>query len=136
VFGALVVGLGLLARRRLLLVTVTGTSMEPALRPGQSLLVRRHTTGRLRTGQVIVFRGPIGGPPDPTGRLPLMIKRIAATPGDPVPPGMAAPNPPAHVPPGSLVLLGDNTATSVDSRQRGFLDTTEVVGVVIRRLGR
>ncbi|WP_374196111.1 S26 family signal peptidase [Streptomyces sp. TS71-3] len=40
------------------------------------------------------------------------------------------------MPPGRVVLLGDNTAASVDSRQLGFFPLGDVLGVVTRSLPR
>src|ERR1700684_1971294 len=49
-------------------VAVAERSMEPALRPGDWLLVRR--TRRIRAGQIVLARHP--GPPDP-----LIVERAA-----------------------------------------------------------
>jgi signal peptidase I len=65
------------------------------------------------------------------------VKRVAALPGDSVPVEVAeAAGVDARgdlVPPGALVVLGDN-ARSVDSRQRGFFAADLLLGVVVRRL--
>lgn len=131
-------GLGWL-RLRWLTVTVAGPSMLPALRPGDRVLVRRTRAGRVQTGQVVVLDAESGP----------IIKRVAAAPGDPVPPGLGAVNtglgagPGARgdgvltggrVPPGRLVLLGDNPGRSVDSRQHGYYDAAHLVGVAVRPL--
>lgn len=129
---ALVVGWVLVQRRRLLVVTVRGVSMEPTYSAGDRLLVRRSRLEAVRTGQVVVVR--VAGaamPGDPTdGRL---VKRAVAVPGDPVP---------AHipvrervVPDGRLVVLGDNAARSNDSRRLGFIPADAVIGVVLRPIG-
>ncbi|WP_255950028.1 S26 family signal peptidase [Streptomyces odontomachi] len=39
-----------------------------------------------------------------------------------------------HVPPGRLVLLGDNPGVSFDSRHLGCLPCERVLGTVVRRL--
>ncbi|MBG0832675.1 S26 family signal peptidase [Planomonospora sp. ID67723] len=115
--------------------------MEPALRPGDRLLVRR--TKRVRAGQVVVFVCP--DPPHieepvPEEDRPLLVKRAVAVPGDLVPAGWADPD--THeiagtvVPEGSLVVLGDNRVESWDSRHYGFVRRDRFVGVVIRRLHR
>lgn len=91
------------ARRALVLVTVAGESMLPALRPGDRVLVRR--TRRLRPGQVVVLAyGP-----------EWLVKRIAA------------------VSPGHVVVLGDNAGSSVDSRSFGAVPVGSVLGVEVRR---
>lgn len=132
---------GLLSVRRVFLVTsVEGTSMEPALRSGDRVLVRR--TKRVRAGQVVVVEfGAL-----PSARAPVaersrqfLIKRAVAVPGDRLPAEWEYPD--AHeiagtvVPSGSFVLLGDNRAMSWDSRHDGFVRSDQLVGVVIRQLG-
>ncbi|WP_182874971.1 S26 family signal peptidase [Microbispora sp. H10670] len=74
VAGLLVAGVvaGLFARRRFVVVRVSGTSMVPAYRPGDRVLVRRGGRTALRRGQVVVFRhgsrdGTGPGTPDSTG---------------------------------------------------------------------
>jgi signal peptidase I len=122
---------GALLRRRLLLITVVGTSMEPAYTDGDRVLVRRTTLAGVRRGAVVVLAAAPGSPAsDP----PLRMKRAAAVPGDPVPPGIPVAD--RLVPPGRLVVLGDNAERSADSRTAGFLPATDVVGIVIRRLRR
>ncbi|MGH3241153.1 MAG: S24/S26 family peptidase [Spirillospora sp.] len=55
--------MGLLwARGRLVVVTVDGTSMMPALDDGDRVLVRRRSIGRLRHGDVVVLEPPFGRP--------------------------------------------------------------------------
>jgi signal peptidase I len=41
-----------------------------------------------------------------------------------------------HVPAGHLVMLGDNPAQSLDSRDLGFIPVDNVVATVVRRLRR
>ncbi|REK86406.1 S26 family signal peptidase [Streptomyces inhibens] len=131
--------------RHLVAVTVRGASMEPAYREGDRVLVRR---GRLPApGQVVVVTdlpdtGPTTAPvPAAAARAvpspALLIKRVAAVPGDRVPrdrvPALAG-VPERYVPPGKLVLLGDNPEASFDSRHRGYFATACVVGTVWRSL--
>lgn len=120
------------AARRLLVVTVRGTSMAPTHHHGDRLLVRRTRT--VRRGQVVVAlrpRSPAVWRED--RHSPLIVKRVAAMPGEPVPFGSVprlAKGREARVPTGCVVLLGDNAAASVDSRQLGFFPLGDVLGVV------
>ncbi|GGP79412.1 S26 family signal peptidase [Streptosporangium pseudovulgare] len=124
--------------RRLVVATVSGPSMEPAFADGDRVLARPVRPGRVRPGQVVVVLPEYEGvrPRRPARRL--LIKRVAAVPGDPVPDGLgpalagAAGTP---VPSDRFVLLGDNPGYSVDSRQEGFFDAARIQGVVVRRLG-
>lgn len=133
---------GTVLRRTLVVVTVRGGSMEPTYRDGERVLVRRG--GRYAVGQVVVVRQEDAGLPSPAPNQAVaaagtaqewMIKRVAAVAGDRPPPG-ALPEPYAtadgSVPPGALVLLGDNTHNSYDSREVGYFPTTHVLGTVLR----
>jgi signal peptidase I len=127
-------------RRSFVVVTVIGTSMTPALLPGDRVLVRRGARDGLRVGRVVVFRDPrrqwlaCGYEPDASNRW--MIKRVAAMHGDAVPAvARAAVGDVAVVPPGMVVVLGDSTG-STDSRTWGFLPAADVLGIAVRRLPR
>jgi signal peptidase I len=124
----LVVGGTLWLRNRMLVVCVTGQSMLPALDDGEKLLA--HRTSRVpATGSVVVVK-PFDG-------SLLVVKRVAATAGEAVPPEVAEPSglaPGDMVPPGSLVVLGDNADASIDSRTWGLLPVTSVVAVVVRKM--
>lgn len=109
-------------RRRLIVATVVGTSMLPAFRPGERVLVRRRAPG-LRVGDVVVLVSPDSAG-DPAPRL--LVKRVAALAGDPQADGSVVPR-------DAVVVLGDNGG--YDSRQFGPLPRAQVVGVVLRRLG-
>lgn len=75
-------------------------------------------------------RGAAARPPEPAADR--VVKRVAAGPGDPVPPGIGTTDP--TVPAGMVVLLGDNPAESADSRQFGYVPAELVIGVVLRPL--
>ncbi|GAA2041606.1 hypothetical protein GCM10009839_50120 [Catenulispora yoronensis] len=120
-------------RRRYVVVTVAGLSMAPTFRPGDRLVVGRTAPGRIRAGDVVVLTpDPLSNPVP--GRL-WLVKRVAAAPGDPVPrtevPALADAAE-LVVPQGKLVLLGDNTEHSSDSRQHGYFDARQLVGRVVR----
>jgi signal peptidase I len=129
----------LMLRRCFVVVQVSGTSMCPALMPGDRVLVRRRARDGLRVGLIVVFEDPRVGclawdsDPPPAGHR-WMIKRVAAMHGDTVPEAVrCVVGGAAVVPPGMLVVLGDNTR-SADSRTWGFLPSADVHGVVIRRI--
>lgn len=136
-------------RRRFVVADVHGPSMAPTLVAGDRVLVRTVHPGRIRAGDIVVLeRATLDSawllPPASGGwsRREWLIKRVAATAGDPVPaavvPAVAAALGPAGavVPPGQLVVLGDNAAQSVDSRHYGWLPADRVLGVLHRRLPR
>lgn len=120
-------------RRTLVIVTVSGESMEPTFRHGERVLVRRARIDSVRPGQVVVVAP--GRPQRLTRDYPLwMIKRLRAGPGDPAPrdeiPALGAE---PIVPRARMVVLGDNPSGS-DSRQLGYFYTANLLGVVVRRL--
>jgi signal peptidase I len=122
----------LLVWRKLVVVTVDGPSMEPSYPDGAKVLAWR--TSRARTGQVVMVAPEIDEGPARVGRLWLM-KRLVASGGEIVPAGLEpALRPGDPVPPGRLVLLGDNPAQSHDSRQDGFVDASRLRAVVLRVL--
>jgi signal peptidase I len=126
------------------LVRVQGRSMEPSFYPGQWLLVRRANWPAfpLSRGDVVVF----------ALENDLLIKRVAALPGERPPEGglpLRRFRPPresrgesgyarlvadsfAPVPDGHLYLLGDNADVSEDSRSFGPIDESAVIGRVIQ----
>lgn len=132
--GTLALGAALLtARRALIVATVDGSSMEPALHCGDRVLVRR--TRRVRPGVVALLRPPAS----PAGNQTLL-KRVVAGPGDRLPSDWSDID--VHtiagsiVPPGAAVVLGDNRATSWDSRHYGFVAREQLIGVVAGHLTR
>ncbi|MEU3553553.1 S26 family signal peptidase [Streptomyces fragilis] len=129
-------------RKRLVLVTVVGVSMQPAFQPGDRVLVRRGTVAR--AGNVVVVEQPStdGSPwPDPVTRPDVtgdrlgdrrwLVKRVAAEPGELWDSGTGAGS---TVPPGHVALLGDNRRRSLDSRQLGPFPVERVLGSVVLRL--
>ncbi len=138
--------------------------MEPALRPGERVLVEKIGTrlGRIGRGEVVVFENP---------RNPetILVKRVFGVPGDTVrfvgervlvapgtrrgdgqPGGAAAGFPeiasargaarevprkaPIRVEEGTLFVLGDNRGASSDSRHWGLLPREAVIGRVVARI--
>jgi signal peptidase I len=132
-------------RQRAAVVTVDGDSMWPTFESGDRVLVRRIGAGQVRRGQVVVLEQPgkdgewSSPQRGPIGRRRWVIKRVTAVPGDPRPdaclPTTAEPTE-GQVPPGKLVLLGDNPAWSNDSRQMGYFPAERLLGVVVRRIAR
>ena len=120
-------------RRRFVVVAVTGDSMLPTLRPGDRVLVRRVPLHRVDRGQLVVVANPHDLPSLPDNP-PWLVKRAAALPGDPVPPELGGDGD-ARVPPGKLLILGDNRGRSYDSRRAGYFTAEGLLGVVIRTIG-
>lgn len=119
-----------LARTRLVAVTVDGDSMAPTLHPGDRVLVARVPLRRVRARQLVVVAQPFDVPP--ANSPPWLIKRAVALPGDVVPaevPELAG----ARVPADRFVILGDNTARSFDSRRVGYFHADALLGVVVSR---
>ena len=126
-------------RRRWVLVSVEGESMEPALSDGDEVLAKRTRT--IETGQIVVAAAPdpmLGWaeagsskarPRRRRGRLRdgrWWVKRVAAGPGDPMP-GSGDP-----VPAGHYFLLSDNPIGE-DSRRHGPCPAGAIAGVMIRK---
>jgi signal peptidase I len=129
-------------RRRFVVVRVVGTSMQPTLRDGERVLVRRTELQRVRRGQLVVFASFSLGPdstvvPAMPGDPPWLVKRAIALPGDPVPHEqvpLLRDATLAQVPPGRIVVLGDNQSASFDSRRAGYIDGNTLLGIVVRTL--
>lgn len=141
---------------RLISVLVEGWSMYPAYADGDRLLAKRRRDARrsrrrsrVSTGSVVVVPRPdeqAGWQPKSTPRLQPqphsgaanhLVKRVAASPGDLIPPDFLAvvgAQPGDRVPPGVLLLLGDHPL-SRDSKQHGYCPADLVQAVVIRKLG-
>lgn len=118
----LLLKLGLLCTRRdLLLVVVTGHSMEPALIPGDRLICSRST---VPTRDAIVVRTPKFD----SSRNIHHVKRLIGLAHDHV--GSE------FVPSGMCWLEGDNAAMSTDSRQVGPVPWDEIEAVAIANVRR
>jgi signal peptidase I len=131
-------------RRRIAIVAVTGSSMQPTLATGDRVLVRRAAISEVRRGQIIVFEKPgregswASEPPRwPADRREWLIKRVAAIPGDQLPEELlpaAIRSFESSVPAGKLVVLGDNADRSHDSRQIGYIPAERLLGIMCRPL--
>jgi signal peptidase I len=132
----------LILRRHLVVVIVEGHSMLPTYRPGDRVLVRRGIVPS--RGGVVVVELPsterrswdlpptgLGNRREPVTARQWLVKRVAAGPGDP---WIAEAGATDRVPPGHLLLLGDNASVSFDSRQMGPFPVSRVLGAVWRRL--
>jgi signal peptidase I len=123
----------LLAHRRLVLVNVYGTSMEPTLSNGARVLVRRRRLAHLAVGDIAVLAAPEAAQASEWQCLSWHVKRVAALPGDPLPVGVPLPGGVTRVPQEAIVVLGDNPLGG-DSRQWGPYPAAGLVGTVICRL--
>lgn len=126
-----------LTRRRFVVVSVTGGSMLPGLRPGDRVLVRRASVDALVVGALAVSRARqrAAGPLERGAAADRwVIKRVAALPGDPVPDSVrAATGGVTVVPEGAVVLLSDNPRGH-DSRRWGLVPAGDLLGPVVARL--
>lgn len=133
--------LAILVRLFVHVYEIPSDSMLPTLLPGDRILVVRYLGGEPRRGDIVVFESPGG-----TGEL--LVKRIVAGPGDLVDSrmgrlrvgGYTVPEPYLQqqaatgeiqsqvVPPGCVFVMGDNREISLDSRSRGAMPETAIVG--------
>jgi signal peptidase I len=123
---AVVCGL-VVVRRCFTLVHVVGQSMMPTYRDGERVLARRLPGEQARSRDIVAFVPPRGN--DHFADLVYRIKRVVAVAGEPSPPWL---DPGQPVPPGKLVVLGDNP-NSEDSRRYGYVDASAVVAVIRAR---
>jgi signal peptidase I len=124
-------------------VAVHGVSMEPSVHDGTALVARWTDPAGLRRGQLVVFRDPQGA---------LALKRVVGVAGDDVAIRDAVlevdDRPvrepyvdesridgtyfgPVRVPPGTVFVMGDNRAPSIDSRVYGPIAFNRVLGRVL-----
>jgi signal peptidase I len=126
-------------------VVVTGSSMEPTVHDGDVALVLRAGTAvdRLDRGDLVVLRDPAGD---------LALKRVVGLPGDRVAmldarlvvDGIPVDEPyvdhatidgtylaEVTVPAGTVYVLGDDRARSVDSREHGPVAGSDLLGRVL-----
>ena len=117
------------------IIIVRGRSMTPTLREGERVLARRVRGERVRSGDIVILRVP-GTSTDGTPNQYTAVKRVAAIAGDPLPPFLPplATTSSEQLPAGHLVVLGDNTWASVDSRTWGLVPAVNVLAKVIRKL--
>jgi signal peptidase I len=110
-------GLILAVRRRWMIVTVRGHSMEPTLHDGERLVARRWSRAAIPViGDVIVFW------PDALG---YRIKRVAGVAGDRVPPWMPV-QLGERIPAGHVIVRGDNPR-SEGSRELGYIAIHSII---------
>lgn len=151
VAGCLAVVLLAWVRRAWLRVEILGQSMAPTFEPGDRVLARRIDPGTIRTGDVVVFDGPMADvessaamlsrvryyevvdrePPVFTGSSGRqMIKRVAAVAGERLPFAVPGHAEGSVVPVGHLAVIGDNPGQSHDSRHHGYISVDHIVGRV------
>lgn len=120
---AIFTGLFLSSRAVFTTATVVGSSMSPALRDGQRLLIVYARWRHVRLGDVIVFTNP-----RKHAEPPYLIKRVVAKSGE------VSPFDHALVPPHHVIVRGDNPV-SLDSRQLGPINECDILGVCVRQRG-
>ncbi|WLS46605.1 S26 family signal peptidase [Micromonospora profundi] len=127
------------ARRQLVMITVTGGSMHPSLNDGDTILVRKMPLRAIRADMIVVFAHPrrheeasanAGGAATDLATT-WLIKRVVAVPGEPVPPELGWND--QTVPAGCLVVYGDNRRSSHDSRHFGYVRRADVRGVAVQK---
>lgn len=126
-------------RRNFVVITVSGLSMSPTLKPGDRVLIRRGIRN-LRRGRIVVIARPAMATDwrdhPPVGRAPKgtrwYIKRAVALAGDPYPLRAGSSG---VVPDGHILVIGDGPR-SIDSKQHGPCPRDQILGVVVHRFQR
>jgi signal peptidase I len=149
VLGAL--GVVVWIRRRYVVLEISGHSMTPLIHHGDRVRARRITPEVVRAGDVVAIQAPathlevVKRAPLPTTLTPVVeweevtparerpaeqtvVKRVAAVAGDVVPEGL--PGAGTRLAAGLVLVLGDNTLASIDSRHFGPLPLSGVLGRV------
>jgi signal peptidase I len=120
-----------LTYRAIFVTNVRGASMSPTFHDGDRLLtIRRSLFRSLRPGDIVVCQLPTGYSLPDGGSRPLVVKRVAATAGQPQPNAQGS----GRVPAGHIFVVGDSPQYSFDSSDFGPIPQEHVVGVVVRRL--
>ncbi|MCS7209591.1 MAG: signal peptidase I [Fimbriimonadales bacterium] len=109
------------------IVVVNGPSMEPTYKHGDRLLMTSAywLFGAIQKGDVVVIVRPNGA---------LLIKRVVALAGEPVPPKYWSPLVQmmgGRVPERHIFVVGDNLERSEDSRQIGAIPLSHVQGKIV-----
>lgn len=120
-------------RTCLIVVTIQGQSMLPALNEGDRVLALRHfMRSWIRTGRIVLVN-PSGEGWGEQARPVLQIKRVVALEGERAASlaGEACQIPPCH-----LFVCGDNRQHSIDSRIWGPLPLQSVIGLLLLKLPR
>ncbi|MFI6451458.1 S26 family signal peptidase [Streptosporangium amethystogenes] len=139
--------LGFLLRRTFLVIDVEGPSMSPTLVSGDRVLIWRTRRGPVRRTAIVVSHIKMSADSQQESgekrtvnlqTCNLIIKRVVAVPGDPLPRHMhyyarVSVSATLAVPDSYFVLLGDNLMQSYDSRQFGFVHRKSIIGVVMFR---
>jgi signal peptidase I len=127
---------------------IPSESMEPALRPGDRVLVNKlsYDFHSIHRGDIVVFKRPPSEAGDPT--IKDLIKRVIGLPGETIearggqvyingqpvkepylPPGTLTNNLPLQkIGPGQYFVMGDNRTNSKDSRYIGTIPGSLIVG--------
>ncbi|GAB2847065.1 hypothetical protein GCM10022221_52970 [Actinocorallia aurea] len=128
-----------LISKRFVIINIIGDSMSPSFCDGDMVLFRR--CGDFGLGDVVIVHHP-GNTRDETAsndslRIkesePLIVKRVAGI-GKRVDGAPATRGHTDEIPPGKVILLGDNADGSIDSRHYGPFRASDIAGVALYKL--